>query len=180
MLSRGQVVVPAAHPNCRPVVGPSGYVISYYSKSCASKEAAKIVILLIVKKEIESSEKVVELLTEIRNGIVKGNAYAAHIAANTKTIRQDVTGIRDGRTGADARLHEDPLKPSLRRQVELVKKRYYALLKENPFTQLLPICRQVRKEDRAAGIAGGYRDDNGLNSRASKEIKREQAGHPPF
>lgn len=131
-------------------------------------------------KETESSEKVVDLLTEIRDGIVQGNAYAAHIAANTTTIRRDVTGIREGRTGADARLREDPLKPALRRQVNLVKKRYYAMLKDNPFTQLLPISRQIRKEDRAAGVAGGYRDDLALNNRAWKEIKREQAGMPPF
>ena len=125
-------------------------------------------------------ERIYGVLTEIRDGIGRGNDFAAQTAHNTKAIRQDVSGIRQGRTGADARIAKDPLGHAERRQVELVKSRYREKRKTNPAYSLFSISKAIRREDHAAGIRGGYKTDLALNSRASLEIKREDANLPPF
>lgn len=128
----------------------------------------------------KSIDDVCGILTEIRDGILQGNEFASQTAKNTRTIRQDVSGIRLGQTGPDAVLHRDPLTPAERRQVNLVKARYTEKRSANPHYSLLSISRAVRREDHAAGVRGGYKTDLALNSRASLEIKREDAGRPPF
>jgi len=133
-----------------------------------------------MKKDSESNREVVTILRNIHEAIVEGNTYASRTATNTKYIRRDVSGIREGRTGANARQREDPLTPAERRQVDSVKRRYYEKRKENPHYSLLSVSRDVRREDLKKGIAGGYKDDMALNHRASVEIKREDAGLPPF
>ena len=129
---------------------------------------------------MKEDDRVVGLLTEIRDEIAANNSYAARTAANSTHIRRDIHGIRLGDTGPDAKLHKDPLAPAERRQVDAVKKRYYELVRENPHCHLLTISRQIRRLDRSLGRIGGYKDDFALNNRASKELKREQAGLPPF
>lgn len=128
----------------------------------------------------KSIDDVCGILAEIRDGILHGNEFASQTARNTKTIRQDVSAIRQGRTGADAVLHKDPLTAVERRQVNLVKARYTEKRSTNPHYSLLSVSRAVRREDHDAGIRGGYKTDLALNSRASLEIKREDAGLPPF
>lgn len=143
------------------------------------KEAAKSAIMNMMKTE-QADPAVVEILTKIHAEIIRGNEFASRTATNTKCLRQDVSGIRQGRTGPDARTRTDPLARAERRQVELVKKRYYELRKDNPHCSLFAISKAIRRADKAAGIVGGYKTDNALNSRASKEIKREDAGIPIF
>ena len=173
-------IVPAAHPNCRLDAGPSGYVGEYYSKCQPLAAFTKMQPKMIYFTMMKEDDRVIGLLTEIRDGIVTNNSYAARTAANSTQIRRDVMGIRLGDTGPDAKLRKDPLAPAERRQVDAVKKRYYELIRENPHCHLLTISRQIRRLDHSLGKTGGYKDDFALNNRASKEIKREQAGQPPF
>lgn len=127
-----------------------------------------------------TDEQVINLLTEIRDG-VNANLVANKQTARSSTyIRADIGAIREGRTGADSRQHEDPLTRAQRRQVNEVKKRYAEKLITNPHYSLLSISKAVRREDLSKGVEGGYKTDIALNSRASKEFHREQKGLPPF
>lgn len=125
-------------------------------------------------------EPITELLTDISESLHEINANVAKTAVSTKKIRQDVSGIRIGDTGPKAVHRKDPLSPSCRRQVDIVKKRYAQKRLENPNYSLLSISKSVRREDARDGIRGGYATDLALNSRASTEIKREDLGQPPY
>ncbi len=142
----------------------------------------------------DNNKQVLGLLAEIRDTIAIGNGHAAETAANTRNasqaahraaaslmaIKRDVFGIRIGDTGPNARLRSDPLTPSERRQVDEVKRRFRAKRLEDPHYPLLSVSRAVLRDAHTAGERNGYRKELSLNARASKEIKREDVGLPPF
>lgn len=113
------------------------------------------------------------------HGAPAGDALAP-IQRRLDALARDVTAIRQGRTGADAALRADPLEPAKRRQVERVKAVYYKRRADYPGCSLLAVSRQVFAEDRRAAAPGGFATYGALNARASREIKREDAGGTPF
>lgn len=116
---------------------------------------------------------VVDILKEIRDNLRENTSYAARTAANTKIIRQDVSGIRQGRTGADAKPLKDPLPPGKRRQVDEVKRRYYEKISKFPNYSLFSIAKAVFDEDRRKHVRTGYDNIMALYHRANTEINRE-------
>ncbi len=141
-----------------------------------------------------SKTRVIGLLTEIRDKITIVNGHAAETAANTRStardarravanlsaIKRDVSKMRAGDSGGGSDLRGDTLTPAERRQVNEVKRRFRAKRQENPHYPLLAVSRSVLRDALAVGERSGYKKELALNARASKEIKREDAGLPPF
>ena len=140
--------------------------------------------------EIPSSDalgntRVLAILEQIRDQVRLGNGFASRTAANTGNIanniiriRKDIADIRNGETGSKP--SADTLTPVERQQVDETKRRIRALRQKNPHYPLLAVSRSVRRDFATRGICGGYKTDLALNSRVSRELKREDAGLPPF
>lgn len=107
-------------------------------------------------------------------------AVTRTIAGMLKTIRRDISGIREGRTGREARQREDPLQPAKREQVDAVKGRYRERRQLNPRYSMLSISRCVFREWQKDGRTSGYESFEKLNNRAWKEIRREDRGLTPY
>ncbi len=118
-----------------------------------------------------SIDRLVRSVESIAADTARTASAAEKTTRNMTTLRQDVSAIRDGRTGADARLRKDPLTPAQRRQVDEVKRRYAKLL-ENGYTHSrLGVAKAVMREDGFAGRAIGYTDAKALDNRVAKELK---------
>lgn len=128
----------------------------------------------------ETTKTSESLLREILGAIQSGNEERRRLTRAATTIRGDVSAIREGRTGADARTREDPLSTSERAQVDEVKTRYYERRKANPRYSLLSVSKEVFKEWQSRCEYGGYDSFAALNTRAWKEIQREDKGLAPF
>ena len=179
---------PAAHPKCRLVVDPSGYVTDKYITDTAFRIAAKNDILGPMgnnspTQKVETGELLVRILDEVQacSGYLKATAEStAKTATHAKSVRQDIRAIRDGKTGPSPLRGIDPLPRPRREEVNRVKEIIREKRKVNPAYSLLSVSRQVRKESARIGRVGGYTTDLALNSRASTELKREECGLPPF
>ena len=179
---------PAAHPKCRLVADPSGYVAANYITDLAHRIAAKNGIMRPMGKnsstqKIGTGELLARILDEVQacSGYLKTTAEStAKTATHAKNVRKDIRSIRDGKTGPSPLRGIDPLPRPRREEVNRVKEIIREKRKMNPAYSLLSVSKQVRKESARIGRVGGYTTDLALNSRASTELKREEAGLPPF
>lgn len=133
------------------------------------------------------SDKTINILEKILDELHTGNSYLKTTAektiktvSNTKNIRQDLRAIREGKTGTTSLTGIDPLSRPRREEVNRVKDIIREKRKINPRYSLLSVSAFVRKESNRLGRIGGYETDLALNSRASTELKREEAGLKPY
>jgi len=133
------------------------------------------------------SDKTINILEKILDELHTGNSYlkttaekAIKTVSNTKNIRQDLRAIREGKTGTTSLTGIDPLSRPRREEVNRVKDIIREKRKINPRYSLLSVSAFVRKESNRLGRIGGYETDLALNSRASTELKREEAGLKPY
>lgn len=130
-----------------------------------------------------TDEILVQILDEVQtcSGYLKTTAEStAKTATHVKNVRQDIRAIREGKTGPNLRSGIDPLSRPRREEVNRVKEIIREKRKINPAYSLLSVSRLVRRESARIGRIGGYTTDLALNSRASTELKREDAGLKPF
>ena len=134
-------------------------------------------------KENDTNSILGKILNEVQivNSYLKTTAEtSAKTAVNTKSIRQDLRAVREGKTGTSALTGIDPLTRPKREEVNRVKELIREHRKTNPRYPLLSVSAFVRKESFRLGRIGGYTTDIALNSRASTELKREENGLRPY
>lgn len=121
-----------------------------------------------------------ELLIQIRDALLEGNDDRKTIKGYERAISQNITAIREGRTGSEARQKNDPLNNVQRSTVNEVKRRFKERRIANPCYSQLSVAKEVSREYKHLGRPTGFDNPLSLNHRAWLEIKREDLGLPPF
>lgn len=128
----------------------------------------------------ETSSNINDLLIQIRDAIREGNSDRKTIKGYGRSISQNLSAIKEGRTGSEARLNKDPLTPIQRATVNEVKTRYKNRRIANPKYSQLSVSKEVFRDCQRLGNESGFADVFALNHRVYLEIKREDIGLPPF
>ena len=121
-----------------------------------------------------------DLLTQIRDAILEGNSDRKTIKGYGRTISQNLSAIREGRTGIEAQKNKDPLTPIQRATVNEAKIRFKNRRIANPKYSQLSVSKEVFHEWQRKEKDSGFADALALNHRVYLEIKREDIGLPPF
>jgi len=121
-----------------------------------------------------------DLLIQIRDALIEGNADRKTIKGYGRTISQNTTAIRESRAPGTTRPKTDPLTRDQRASVNEAKRRYTERRIANPNYSLLSVVKEVEREFNHHGKDTGFPNSLSFNHRVWLEIKREDVGLPPF
>jgi len=131
-------------------------------------------------KHAERRNETNDLLTQIRDALLEGNADRKMIRGYGRTISQNTTALRESQAPSEPHPKSDPLTRTQRATVNEVKRRYKERRIANPNYSQLSVSKEVDREFAHHGKPTGFDNALSLNHRVWLEIKREDVGLPPF
>jgi len=131
-------------------------------------------------KNAEQRNETNELLTQIRDALLEGNADRRTIKGYERIVSQNTTALRESRAPGEPHPKADPLTRTQRATVNEVKRRFKERRVANPNYSQLAVTKEVDREFTRLGKSTGFDNALSLNHRVWLEVKREDVGLPPF